>query len=141
MTFVQYTASHKVHMAARSLPVRIAGAYSVIGSAVVDRQGQRVGELHDIMLDLSTGRIAYAVIALGSRASTDPLIVVPWNAVHSDQRAEGLRINAHADWIKRAPTVKRGYAPDQFAQDWGAFIHNYFGTRPYWEPPSAAQHS
>jgi sporulation protein YlmC with PRC-barrel domain len=128
-------------MAGRSTPLRIISADSVMGSAVVDRHGQRIGELRDIMLDLSTGRIAYAVIALGSPRTTTSLIVVPWNAVHPDHGAQRLRINAHADWIARAPSVQEGYAADRFVQDWGAFIHNYFGTRPYWEPASSAQYS
>jgi sporulation protein YlmC with PRC-barrel domain len=140
MAFIHYTASHKATMA-RSSPLRIVGADSVMGSTVVDRHGQRVGELRDIMLDLSTGRIAYAVIALGFRSNADQLIVVPWNAVHPDHDAQRLRINAHADWIERAPSVQPGHAPDRFIQDWGAFIHNYFGTRPYWEQASATQYS
>jgi sporulation protein YlmC with PRC-barrel domain len=140
MAFIHYTVSHKASME-RSSPVSIVGADSVMGSDVVDRHGQRIGELRDIMLDLSTGRIAYAVIALESRAKIGHLIVVPWNAVHPDHDMQRLRINAHADWIERAPSVQRGHTPDRFVQDWGAFIHNYFGTRPYWKHASAAQYS
>jgi sporulation protein YlmC with PRC-barrel domain len=140
MAFIQFIAGHRSHTA-RSSPLRIVGAESVMGSAVVDRHGQRIGELRDIMLDLSTGRIAYAVIALGSPGPMATLIVVPWNAVHPDHEAQRLRINAHADWIKRAPSIQEGYGPDRFVREWGALIHNYFGTRPYWEPASSTQYS
>ncbi len=119
----------------------IVGAETVIGSAVVDQQGRPIGSLRDIMLDLSTGRLAYAVIALGTRKHGKPLVCVPWNAIHGDPQARRLRINAHIDWIERAPTVQRGYAPDRFVQQWGALIHNYFGTRPYWEAAPSVQHA
>ena len=110
-----------------------------MGCTVVDRQGVRIGILRDIILDLSTGRIAYAVIALGRATDSEQLIVVPWNAIHPEHDSQRLRVNAHADWIGRAPSVQRGHAPDQFIQEWGAFIHNYFGTRPYWDAAGAQQ--
>jgi PRC-barrel domain len=136
MAFIHYTRSH----AARPSSFGIVGADCIMRSNVVDRQGQSIGEVREIMLDLSSGRIAYVVIALRSTGAGDHLIVVPWNAVHPDRGADQLRIDAHADWIKRGPTVQPDYA-NRFVQDWGAFIHNYFGTRPYWEPASTSQYA
>jgi sporulation protein YlmC with PRC-barrel domain len=136
MAFIHYIAGH-----ARSSALSIVGADSVMGCSVVDQQGLRVGELRDIMLDLSTGRIAYAVIAMEPHNKNGHLIVVPWNAIHPDRDAQRLRVNAHADWIGRAPSVQQGHTPDRFVQEWGAFIHTYFGTRPYWEPAPSQQYS
>jgi hypothetical protein len=136
MAFIHYSA----HAAHRS-PLGIVGTDSVIGCAIVDSQDSFIGELRDIMLDLFAGRLAYAVIAVGSRRDDERLIVVPWNALHPDRSVQRLRINAHADWIERAPSLERGYEPDRFAQEWGVFIHNYFGTRPYWEAPASQQYS
>jgi len=138
MSLIQFTAGHRT---TRSAPVRIVGADSVLGRTVIDRQRQRIGELRDIMLDLSTGRIAYAVIAVSLPSDATSLIVVPWNAVHPDHASQRPRINAHADWIARAPSVQEGSGPERFVQDWGALIHSCFGTRPYWEPSTAAQYS
>ncbi len=137
MAFIHYSASQ----IARPSSLNIVGAESVMGCTIIDRQGVRIGVLRDIMLDFSTGRIAYAVIALGGLRDSDNLIVVPWNVIQPDHDTQRLRVNAHADWIGRAPSVQAGYAPDQFVQEWGAFIHNYFGTRPYWDPTPAQQYS
>jgi sporulation protein YlmC with PRC-barrel domain len=138
MTFVHYTPRNMMQML-RPSPHSIVGAESVMGCVIVDRQGHRIGELRDIVLDLSTGRIAYAVIALQKCREDGQLVVVPWNVVHPDQGAQRLRVNAHADWIERAPCVQQGHAPDRFVQEWGALIHNYFGTRPYWEAAPTSQ--
>jgi len=137
------TPQRSIGFAIPSTSSPLIGADSCLGCTIVDREGIRIGELRDIMLDLSSGRIAYAVVELGpSRAPTSrTLIVVPWNAMAADPDVPQLRINAHADWIERAPCVQRGNEPDRFVHEWGAFIHNYFGTRPYWEAPPAAQHS
>lgn len=124
----------------RSSLANIVGADTVIGCPMVDRHGKEIGQLHDVMIDLFTGRVAYAVIEL--RRPSHPAahrVVVPWNAIHCDARVRQLRINAHADWILRAPAVQSGSAADRFVHEWGTLIHNYFGTRPYWEAPERVQ--
>ena len=136
MAFIHYTAEP-----APSAALSIVGADSVIGCPVVDRQGLRIGELRDIILDLASGRVAYGVIAMELRGKGRRLIVVPWNAIHPDHDTQRLRVNAHADWIDRAPSVQQGLAPNRFVQEWGAFIHNFFGTRPYWEQAPPQQYS
>ncbi len=125
----------------RSTSASVVSADSVLGCTIVDRQGQKIGLLRDIILDVSTGRIAYAVAELTSGAVADQLVVIPWNAVYADLDVHQLRVNAHADWIERAPAVHRGSEADRFVHEWGAFIHNYFGTTPYWESPRTPQHS
>jgi sporulation protein YlmC with PRC-barrel domain len=135
MAFIHYSASQ----IARPSSLNIVGADSVIGCTIIDRQGVCIGALRDIMLDFSTGRIAYAVIAMSGLRDGDNLIVVPWNVIQPDHDTQRLRVNAHADWIGRAPSVQPGHAPDPFVQEWGAFIHNYFGTRPYWDATPAQQ--
>jgi sporulation protein YlmC with PRC-barrel domain len=126
----------------RNSSARITGADSVLGSAIVDREGKRIGSMHDLMLDLASGRIAYAVVEMCTTRAARQLVVVPWNAVLSaDLEKHEIRVNAHADWIERAPIVQEGTDPDRFVHEWGALIHNYFGTRPYWEGPRSPQHS
>jgi len=134
------TPNRSVGFVVRHSSASLIGAESVLGWTIVDRQGQKIGELRDIMLDISTGRIAYAVVELSTASASDQLVVVPWNAVSADIDVNQLRINAHADWIERAPAVP-GDQADRFVHEWGAFIHNYFGTRPYWEAAPVAQHS
>lgn len=132
--------NRSVGFVVRHSSASLIGVESVLGCTIVDRHGQKIGELRDIMLDVSTGRIAYAVVELSTSNASDQLVVVPWNAVSADMDVNQLRINAHADWIERAPAVP-GNQADRFVHEWGAFIHNYFGTRPYWEAPPVAQHS
>ena len=102
MAFIHYSASQ----IARPSSLNIVGADSVMGCTIIDRQGVRIGALRDIMLDFSTGRIAYAVIAYGGLRDGDNLIVVPWNVIQPDHDTQRLRVNAHADWIGRAPSVQ-----------------------------------
>lgn len=40
-------------------------ATTLIGDDVINREGETVGSLKDIMLDLETGHVAYAVVSSG----------------------------------------------------------------------------
>jgi sporulation protein YlmC with PRC-barrel domain len=125
-------------MATPPLPSTV-GVDTLLGRGIVDPHGRRIGELHDIILDLASGRIAYAVIVAHRREGSDRLVVAPWNALFLDSEARYLRINAPADWVQNAPSLQGAYAPARFAHDWALLIHSYFGTTPYWEGPSHRQ--
>ncbi len=64
------TPQRSVGFAIPSTSSSLIGADSCLGCAIVDREGTNIGELRDIMLDLSTGRIAYAVVELASSRAT-----------------------------------------------------------------------
>jgi len=59
---------------------------------IVDRSGEFVGRIHDVLFDLRDGRIEYICIALrDAGASREIEAVVPWSAV----RTGGIE---DADW-------------------------------------------
>ena len=119
---------------ARSIPmVSLAGAGDILGSKVVDCDGMRIGELQDMMLDLRVARVAYGVVALDRAPEwSERLVAVPWNVMQIDGNG-GLRVNAHRDWIERAPSMQAELLPTLLDHEWAVFIHSYFGAKPYWE--------
>jgi sporulation protein YlmC with PRC-barrel domain len=125
---------------ARSIPtVSLVGADEMLGSRIVDCDGMRIGELQDMMLDLRVGRVAYGVVALDHAPDwSERLVAVPWNVMHIDGNGD-LRVNAHRDWIERAPSMQAELLPTLLDHEWAVFIHSYFGAKPYWE--HNAQHA
>lgn len=117
----------------------IIGAESLLGSVVVDSQGQRVGELMDVLVDMHAGRVAYGVVALDHAPHwSERLIAVPWNTMQMRPDDEGMGINATRDWIERAPSMRIEAMNELLDRELAVFIHAYFGAKPYWE--RAAQH-
>jgi sporulation protein YlmC with PRC-barrel domain len=131
-----YVQRASTYLAAR--PVGIIGVDELLESPVVDRDGGRIGRLHDLMVDLRLGRIAYALVELERVESAEErLIAVPWNAMHVDGTGN-LKVNAHRDRVERGPSIPAGMLAHLLDHEWAVFIHAYFGARPYWE--HGAQH-
>ena len=64
----------------------------VEGTAVYDRNGNKLGTVSNVMLDKRSGQVAYAVLSfggfLGMGSSYHPL---PWNQLTYDFEPGGLR--------------------------------------------------
>ena len=55
---------------------------TLLGSSVKNPQGQDVGDLKQLMLDPHTGRVMYAVVAIGGFLGMgEKTVIVPWNAL------------------------------------------------------------
>ena len=117
----------------------IVGAESLLGRAVLDSQGARVGELLDVLVDMHVGRVAYAVVILDRAPDwSERLIAVPWNTMHMQADGDGICVNATRDWIERAPSMRIEAVGELLERELAVFIHAYFGAKPYWE--RAVQH-
>lgn len=117
----------------------IVGAEALLGTAVVDSRGQRVGELLDILVDMHAGRVAYGVVALDHAPEwSQRLIAVPWNAMQRKDDGDSICVNAARDWIERAPSMRIETMNELLDREIAVFIHAYFGAKPYWE--RATQH-
>src|SRR5687767_7463824 len=59
----------------------VMAASSLEGESVINRQGESIGEIEEIMLDVASGRIAYAVLAVGGFLGIgEKYFAVPWRA-------------------------------------------------------------
>ncbi len=141
MAIVQSRAEPKYPPASGWISRGIVRGSEVLGLSVVDSRGEQIGALHDLMLDLRTGRIAYGVVMLDHAPEwSERVIAVPWNAMLLDAGAGRFRINALRDWIERAPSMQPDAMPNLLDHECAVLIHSFFGTRPYWEA-GGQQHS
>ena len=78
---------------------------------VVDAQGEPVGRIAHIVLDLSRGRVAYAVLARGGVFGIgERLFTVPWEALKLDSRTGAMVLDAP----RRHLHPSRGFAGDRW---------------------------
>lgn len=69
---------------------------------VVDPSGVHVGRVHDILFDLSDGRIEYVCIAVASNVRIEPYeAVVPWSALRVSESGACLEVSARSSLLQQ----------------------------------------
>jgi len=113
---------------------RLRSVDSLDGSDIHNLQGDDLGDIKDIMLDMSTGHVAYVVLAFGGFLGLgEKLFAVPWNALTLDVDEKRFTLNADKDKLKNAPGFDKDNWPDMADTVWGQQIHSYYGTKHYSE--------
>ena len=91
---------------------RLIASDKVEGTAVYNRQGERLGTVHNFMVDKSTGRVAYAVMSfggfLGMGESYHPL---PWRVLNYDTSQGGFVIDLDKSRLAKAPSYTASNVP------------------------------
>jgi hypothetical protein len=100
-------------------------AGNLIGLPVQDLQGQQIGFLRDVMIDLNQNLIGYAVVEVEGSPH-----LVPWAAFTSDHQGASLILNADRQTVVAAPVAP---SPESIDESFGRQVHEHFGISPYWE--------
>jgi sporulation protein YlmC with PRC-barrel domain len=107
------------------------GADTLIGESVVDTQGLSLGDIKEIMLDISSGQVAYAVLAFGGFFGLgEKLFAVPWQAMRLDTVNKCFVLNVDKERLKTAPGFNSHAWPDMSDAAWVNQIHTFYGTEP-----------
>jgi sporulation protein YlmC with PRC-barrel domain len=97
-------------------------------------QGEDLGKIEEIIIDMEVGRVAYAILSFGGFLGVgNKWVPVPWDALalHPDEKV--LVLNIDKEKIQKAPNFEPATLPDLANRQWGAVIHSYYGYQPYWE--------
>lgn len=112
----------------------IMAASSFEGETVVNGQGETLGEVEEIMLDVRSGRIAYALMSVGGFLGVgEKYFAVPWSALTLDTGHKHFVLDVDKDRLKNAHGFDKDDWPSMADSQWAATVHSYFSTRPYWE--------
>lgn len=113
--------------------VPMLSAKSLIGTEVVNLQNEKLGTLEELMIDLSTGRIGYAVLSFGGILGLgEKLFAVPWAALTVDEANEKIVMDAHKERLAKAPGFDKNNWPQSPNGLWVREVYDYYGHEPYW---------
>lgn len=106
------------------------GAETLIGNDVYNHKGEDIGAIKDIMLDMASGKVVYAVLSFGAFFGFgEKLFAVPWKALTLDTKNKRFVLNVEKDRLKKAPGFNKDLWPDMADQSWANEIHAFYGTR------------
>lgn len=70
-----------------------------------DRQGKKIGEIEDIVLDKQSNNIMFAVVSFGGFLRMgEKYHPLPWTTLDYDKDAEGYVVDVTEDQLRSAPT-------------------------------------
>jgi len=111
---------------------RLMGADTLNGNDVYNEKDEDLGDIKEFMLDMSTGRVSYAVLSFGGFLGMgDKLFAVPWDALKLDTVNKRFVLNVDKARLDSAPGFDKDNWPNMSDQTWAQGIHSYYGTKPY----------
>lgn len=103
------------------------GADTLIGEDVVNAQNDKLGDIKEIMLDMSTGKVAYAVLSFGGVFGIgEKLFAVPWSALKLDTVNKAFVLNASKEQLKNAPGFDKDDWPDMSDATWVRGVTSFY---------------
>ena len=115
------------------------GADTLVGNDVFNHKNEDLGDIKEIMLDMRSGKVGYAVLSFGGFLGMgEKLFAVPWNALTLDTKNKRFVLNVEKDRLKDAPGFDKAQWPNMSDQSWAKQIHSYYGTTLYSDGPPAA---
>ncbi|HAY08674.1 MAG TPA: photosystem reaction center subunit H [Thauera sp.] len=117
---------------------QLMGADTLIGNEVVNRNGENVGEIKEIMLVVQSGRVSYAVLSFGGFLGVGKkLFAVPWSALKLDTENKRFILNVDKESLSDAPGFDKDKWPNMADPAWSDSIHSYYGTgHPHRDEPT-----
>ena len=107
------------------------GADTLVGNDVYNQKDEDLGDIKEIMLDMRTGNVSYAVLSFGGFMGVgEKLFAVPWSALTLDTVNKRFVLNAEKSSLENAPGFDQDKWPDMADPTWAAGIHAYYGTTP-----------
>lgn len=104
-------------------------AGSLTGNDVYNQQDEDLGDVKELMLDMRTGKVTYAVLSFGGFLGMgEKLFAVPWEALTLDTVNNRFTLNVNKDRLESAPGFDSDNWPDMADTEWANGIHSYYGT-------------
>lgn len=105
----------------------------LLGSDVHNANGDKLGELDELMLDARTGQIAYAVVSAGGFLGFgDKRFSVPFPMLELDPQTENLMLDIEKDRLEDAPAFDRAETP-RADEDYLNEVYAFYGVDRYWK--------
>jgi len=108
-------------------------AKKVIDTAVKDVEGNRIGEVKDIVLDKMSNNIMFAVVSFGGFLGIgEKYHPIPWDLLDYDEDFDAYVIGLTKDELKAAPADSIKELTKDAGYSYRNQAYDYYKTPPYW---------
>src|SRR5262245_56237139 len=113
---------------AREVGPIIRATKDVVGKRIANLEGEEIGEIQEIMVDVPAGQVTYAILSFGGVLGIgDKLFAVPWVSLTYDSGNDRFLMEVDKDLLKNAPGFDKNHWPDMSDPTRLSEIHTYYG--------------
>jgi sporulation protein YlmC with PRC-barrel domain len=110
-------------------------ASRLMGTSVENLQGQQLGRVENLMVDLSAGRIIAVIISTGEFLGLGgELSAVPPTALRFNPQHDTLQLDASKETLANSPHFKVGHWPDFSQPGYAGGVYHAWQVEPWFNP-------
>lgn len=107
---------------------KLTHAFSLNGENVKNAQGENLGDIKDIMLDMENNRIVYYVLSFGGLFGLgDKLFAIPPEAMTLNTKDECFILNIDKDRLKNAEGFDKDNWPNMSDPTFRSNLYKHYG--------------
>jgi sporulation protein YlmC with PRC-barrel domain len=109
-------------------------AKKVLGTAVEDTTGTKIGEIEDIVLDKETNNILFAVVGFGGFLGVgEKYHPLPWSMLDYDPEDDSYVVNVTKEQLKAAPADSIEALTSNDGLAFRDSAYSYYKAPKYWQ--------
>ncbi len=113
---------------------RALSASTITGDPVKNTNGDDLGNIEEIVIDLDSGRVAYTVLAAGGFLGLgEKFFAIPWDMVSVDMDNKEVILDIDKDLLEKAPGFDKDNWPATSDRTHLGDVYRYYERTPYWE--------
>jgi hypothetical protein len=110
---------------------RLIASNKVEGTAVYNRQNERLGSVYNFMVDKRSGQVEYAVMSFGGFLGIgDSYHPLPWKSLTYDTSQGGYVVDLDKNRLQGAPSYSSSDVPDWSDPSYSRRVDDYYGPFP-----------
>lgn len=108
---------------------RLLSASTLAADDVYNPKGEKLGSIKELMLNINSGKVCYAVLSFGGFLSLgEKLFAVPWSALKVDTDNQRFVMDTDEERLKTAPGFDADKWPNMADSTWEKNVNAYYGT-------------
>ena len=116
---------------------RVLSASTLAGDNVQNSAGEDLGKVNELMIDIPSGRVTYAVLSMGGCLGMgNKLFAVPWSALRVDEDKKIFVLDVDKKKLENAPGFDKDNWPNMADTAWAEGVNSFYGIKPYIEETS-----
>lgn len=106
-------------------------ASTIMHDNIRNASGEDLGKIEDLMVDVGTGNIEYAVVSFGGFLSIgDKYFAIPLEAMRLDTDKECLVLDEPKERLENAPGFDKDHWPNHAEPKWRQTVRSYYNLEP-----------